>query len=459
MLNLQAKSGFIRFPSGIFSQQGGESIVTEDWVESTTTGNGWTSFVADGTGGFTATSDGASVAVIPQDLVTSLGNKRSSYSFNVDTLSAGTLEFSLDSDGTVTQDSDDAGTIVSVTGGTRSGAKVLFTATGAKVVVIQTSSAPAALKPKFRYNEAGGNVVISGFSIDAIAEPEAIDYDIGYLSSVKAALSSKAIGGSGADYIQVNIGASLYTFSDAEIAAGDLVAQCVTDGAPAYVRTIYNRGSGYGSPLATSAGTSPAITQAGSPYTLLPDGITFDGSDDYWYNFATTEYVLASKITNIFWVSSHANDTDYHYLMNTVGGTGGYGIRVLPNTDPDPSIFSFFMQQSGGGVQSLWNYAGVPLMDGVPRVYRLQVDSRNNSVPEARLWVNGVEVTLTKALGPTNTYADTSGFSPHFGRYSNGDFFKHQGVFDSIIWADGQQSEENCQGIISKMASLHGITL
>ena len=143
---------------------GGGIPITQEWVESGSSGNAWTSFVADGTGGFTATSDGASVAIIPED-VSGLDGDTVQFNFNIDTLSAGSLTFSVDESGVVADDAVDNGVVTKVTGGTRSGAQAIFTSTGVKVVVIRTKKTNGlnALRPKFKSTDSGQNIVISGF--------------------------------------------------------------------------------------------------------------------------------------------------------------------------------------------------------------------------------------------------------------------------------------------------------
>jgi len=151
---------------GIVSQGGGGGGIpfTEDWAESASTGAGWTSFVADGSSGFTAESDGASVAIIPED-VSGLDGDTVQYTFNIDTISAGSLTFSVDESGVDAGDAVDNGVVTKVTGGIRSGAQAIFTSTGVKVVVIRTKKTNGlnALRPKFKSTDSGQNIVISGF--------------------------------------------------------------------------------------------------------------------------------------------------------------------------------------------------------------------------------------------------------------------------------------------------------
>ena len=148
---------------GIVSQGGG-GLFTEDWAESASVGAEWTSFVAAGSGGFTAESDGASVAIIPEDVI-SLDGDTAQFTFNIDTISAGSLTFSVDESGVDADDAVDNGVVTKVTGGTRSGAQAIFTSTGAKIVVIRTKKTNPAkkLRPKFKSTNSGQNIVISGF--------------------------------------------------------------------------------------------------------------------------------------------------------------------------------------------------------------------------------------------------------------------------------------------------------
>ena len=152
-----------------------------NWAPAAEAGSDWTSFVANGTAGFTATSDGASVAIIPADLP-ELDGDTVAYNFTIDTLSAGEIEFSVDESGVLDEASVDTGAVTRVTGGRRSGARALFTSTGEKVVYITSKKTAGTkkLRPKFKYNEAAGIVIIKNFLAYA---GQAIDMYNGLLAS------------------------------------------------------------------------------------------------------------------------------------------------------------------------------------------------------------------------------------------------------------------------------------
>ena len=142
---------------------GGDVPITEDWVE--TSDAPWTSFTANGTGGFTGTSNGTSVAIIPQDIAGDTANKAVEFTFNIDTLSSGSVEFAVTEDaGSLTVTGTDVGTISKVTGGTKRGARAIFTTTGAKVVLINLPTTAKKRRATMHTNASGSNIVISGFT-------------------------------------------------------------------------------------------------------------------------------------------------------------------------------------------------------------------------------------------------------------------------------------------------------
>lgn len=244
--------------------------LTSDWAESDTTGAEWTSLTPDGSDGFTGTSDGDSVAVLPQDIAPEINDKETTVTFNVDTLTAGTLEFSIDADGSLSGDSIDSGTITSVSGGTKSGARVLITDTGEKIVVIRhKTSALRKLKAKFKLNENAAQVVVSGFAAEVTGVYADENTQTGdYLSAVAGeggtvnGAVQEAIDSAFTDWVDVSHGdpAAIDKFNHFWLPATE-------DINGANVALVYN----VGAQVLTQIG-------AGTPTYTPAGGYTFDGA-------------------------------------------------------------------------------------------------------------------------------------------------------------------------------------
>jgi hypothetical protein len=241
------KRGFIVMP-GILCQGGG--IAFDPWAEDTA--NGWTSFTASGSDGFTGTSDGSSVTIVPQDYSADLADSYVQFEFTVDQIDGGVLEFSLDNSGTVGQSDGQSGSIEKITGGAKSGSSAIFTSTGSKVVLIKGGNNDGNnIRPKFKYNSSGDTVIISGFVglptdytageyLDSYASalPEHI-YSMRYVTLAAAAAAGAVI------RVQRSSDSTEADFTPAEIADGTMLAWVGTGGTDnGRIMDWYDQGSG-----------------------------------------------------------------------------------------------------------------------------------------------------------------------------------------------------------------------
>jgi len=466
---------------GIVSQGGGGGGIpfTEDWAESATVGEDWTSFVADGSDGFTGTSDGASVALIPEDITPQIEDATIEYEFDIDTLSAGTLEFSTDYGPDVTEDNEDVGVVVEVTGGVNGNKKSTFTTPGTKKVKIRMGKA-LKMKPKFRYNSAAGNVKVSKFKATDLEQPAASsDFVTDYgLNSIGVWGFADALGGD--DQNNGNADGGLDPFAGA---IGQ-VSHFNRNGGPQIYGTPVEIADGTIAAYMTATGTfgdvNNFLDRTGAGYTIQPGAFTGsaklvrssvqvanlachfeDGDGMEVRNNGTNRFKLATgnKLAMYFAVKVDSfPSAKVIYLMSTDGGTSG-GYRLQLYETAGIGRMEFFVRNSING-QYYDKYATFePLSSSGWNIFSFEIDSPSS----VKFFRNGIEeTTIVGGAAPVGTYIDST-HDPKFGVRGDawaGSFYADYDM-GSVAMYDltvaGWHDQATREGIVNSMIAAQGL--